>query len=275
MGYSLLQSQTAMPLIFKMRASSDHIAALTGAAPTVVISKNGGNFGSPSGAVTEIGNGWYKVAGNATDTATLGPIALYATAASGDPADEEFEVVAYNPQAATNLGLTNLDAASSTLATSAALTAVSSSLSTVGTNVSTVLSRIGSFTGSGLNTILGFFRALANKTAALTPSDLTSGGSTFDNTTDSLEAQQEHIGSPSQTGEAATALATTTYAEPASVPAATSSLKDKIGWLMMLGRNPRTQTSSTETVLADNGITTVGTSTKSDDGTTFTRGKYS
>jgi hypothetical protein len=70
-------------------------------------------------------------------------------------------------------------------------------------------------------------------------------------------------------------LVTDTHAEPASVPAATSSLKDKIGWLFMLGRNKRTQTSSTENVRNDADSATIGTSTKSDDGTTFTRGKYS
>lgn len=51
-------------------------------------------------------------------------------------------------------------------------------------NSTTILSRIGSFTGSGVNTILGFFKALMSKTAS-TPSDV---GGTFSAATDSTEA---------------------------------------------------------------------------------------
>lgn len=97
MGYLLQQSSTTRPLLFLMVQSSDHINPLTGASPTVTLSKNGASFASPAGAVTEIANGWYKVAGNATDTGTTGPLLLHATAASGDPCDMEFEVVAFNP----------------------------------------------------------------------------------------------------------------------------------------------------------------------------------
>lgn len=109
--YQLKQSSTARPLLFMMVDSSDHVSGKTGLSPTVTISKNGGSFASPSGAVTEIANGWYKVAGNATDTGTLGPLLLHATGAGADPTDAEYDVVAYDPHSATNLGLSNLDAA--------------------------------------------------------------------------------------------------------------------------------------------------------------------
>lgn len=108
MSYMIQQSTTTWELLFLMVQSSDHITGLTGASPTVTIRKSGGAFASPSGAVTEIANGWYKVAGNATDTNTLGPLLLHATAASGDPTDTSFEVVAFNPQDAVHLGLTAL-----------------------------------------------------------------------------------------------------------------------------------------------------------------------
>lgn len=49
--------------------------------------------------------------------------------------------------------------------------------------------RLGSFTGSGDNTVLGFLKALASKTANL-PSDI---GGTFDPSTDSLEAIEDGI----------------------------------------------------------------------------------
>lgn len=109
MAYDILQSSTQAALLFYLVQSSDHITGLTGASPTVTLSKNGAAFASPSGAVTEISSGWYKVAGNATDTGTLGPLALHATAASADPCDILVaNIVSYNPQDAVHLGLTCL-----------------------------------------------------------------------------------------------------------------------------------------------------------------------
>lgn len=70
-------------------------------------------------------------------------------------------------------------------------------------------------------------------------------------------------------------LQTDTFAELAAPPAATSSLKDKITWLFMYARNKVTQTSSQRKVYRDDGTTVAGTSTTSDDGTTFTKGEDS
>jgi hypothetical protein len=98
MGYEIKQGQTAQPLVFLLVSSTDHISGLTGATPAVTLSKNGGAFASPAGSVTEIGNGWYKVAGNAADSGTLGPLLLHATATGADPVDDRYEVVAYDPQ---------------------------------------------------------------------------------------------------------------------------------------------------------------------------------
>jgi hypothetical protein len=112
MAYQLKQNQSADPLLFLMLDASDHISPKTGLTPTVVLGKAGAAFAAPSGAVSEIGNGWYKVAGNATDTNTLGPLVLHATATGADPTDKEFEVVAYDPRSATNLGLSALPTAS-------------------------------------------------------------------------------------------------------------------------------------------------------------------
>ncbi len=102
------QSQTAQVLMFLMLDSSDHVSAKTGLSPTVTLSKNGASFASPSGAVTEVGSGWYKVAGNATDTNTLGPLVLHATGSGADPCDVVFEVVAFDPQDSVRAGLTAL-----------------------------------------------------------------------------------------------------------------------------------------------------------------------
>ncbi len=106
MGYPIKNGNTTRPLEFLLVQSSDHLTGLTGASPTVTISKNGGSFASPAGSVTEVGNGWYKVAANATDAGTSGPLLLHASATGSDPTDDRFEVVGYDPDDGTHLGLT-------------------------------------------------------------------------------------------------------------------------------------------------------------------------
>ena len=107
-SYQIRQSSTAYPLVFLMIDSTDHLSAKTGLSPTVTIRKVGGSFASPSGSVTEIANGWYQVAGNATDSGTLGPLLLHATATGADPSDTLYEVVAHDVQDAVHLGLSCL-----------------------------------------------------------------------------------------------------------------------------------------------------------------------
>jgi hypothetical protein len=53
----------------------------------------------------------------------------------------------------------------------------------------TVAVRLGAFVGSGLNTVKGYLESMMRKDASLTPSGV---GGTYDNTTDSLEAQEEN-----------------------------------------------------------------------------------
>ncbi len=106
--YDIKQSTTAQPLIFFMTDSADHLTGKTGLSPTVTIRKVGGSFASPSGSVTEIANGWYQVAGNATDSNTLGPLILHATGTGADPTDMFFVIVAYDPQDSVRQGLTGL-----------------------------------------------------------------------------------------------------------------------------------------------------------------------
>lgn len=108
----LKQSSTAKALVFFLYSSTDHVSGLTGASPTVKLGKNGGTGASPSGTVTEIDStnlpGFYKVAGNATDTNTLGALVLSATASGADQATMAFCVVAFDPDVASNLGLSAL-----------------------------------------------------------------------------------------------------------------------------------------------------------------------
>lgn len=103
------QSTTNYNLMFLMVLSSDHVSPATGLTPTVTLSKAAGAFASPAGAVSEIANGWYKVAGNATDSNTFGLLALHATGTASDPTDVIVgEVVGFNPQDAVRAGLTAL-----------------------------------------------------------------------------------------------------------------------------------------------------------------------
>lgn len=62
--------------------------------------------------------------------------------------------------------------------------------------------------------------------------------------------------------------------ELTAVPASTATLKDMIKWIFLLSRNLITQTATTTIVKANDGTTTVGTSTISDDATTASRGKF-
>jgi len=68
-------------------------------------------------------------------------------------------------------------------------------------------------------------------------------------------------------------LSVDTFAELSAPPAATSSLKDKITWLFMYARNKVTQTALARTLYRDDTTTVAGTSTTSDNGTTFTKGE--
>lgn len=91
---------TTRNLVFRAGAGSN---------PAVVLCKNGGSFGPPVGTVTEVGNGLYMVAANAADADTPGSLWLLADFGSGSAPVVEFDVVAYDPDNATSLGLSRLD----------------------------------------------------------------------------------------------------------------------------------------------------------------------
>lgn len=65
-----------------------------------------------------------------------------------------------------------------------------------------------------------------------------------------------------------------TYAEPTAVLPATASLAARLIWIACLTRNKVTQTSTTQTLKADDTTTTVAAAAVSDDGTTLTRGEW-
>jgi|GEM_PF-6664652 len=92
---ALVKQSTAYSRMFLMVQSADHLSALTGAAPAVSLSKAGAAFAAAAGVVTEVGNGFYKIAlTTADDTATLGDLAFHITATSGDATDFVDQVTA-------------------------------------------------------------------------------------------------------------------------------------------------------------------------------------
>jgi len=104
------QSSTSHPVTFLMVDDADHVTGKTGLTPAVTLSKDGGAFGAAAGAVTEIGNGWYALAGNATDRGTAGDLLIHASAAGADPVDERYLIVPWDPFDGAGLGLTDFDA---------------------------------------------------------------------------------------------------------------------------------------------------------------------
>lgn len=70
-------------------------------------------------------------------------------------------------------------------------------------------------------------------------------------------------------------LATDLFTELSTIPAASSSLKDKIVFLFMLARNKMTSSATTATLFRDDGTTTVGTSPQGELAGVFTRGEFS
>lgn len=369
------QSDTTYPLFFLMVDSTDHVTGKTGLTPTVTLSKNGGAFASASGSVSEVGNGLYKVAGNATDSNTVGELWLHATATGADPTDTSYTVVAYDPFDSVRLGLTalpNVVAAGNgglptvnasnevkaivyayntgmtplqptvsgrtldvTLTGAAGIDwgnvenpTTSNNLS--GTNIATnqaVLITYGTGTGQ-LNVTSGVVKAdVSAYSSGMTPLQPTVAGRTLDVTaTGAAGLDWGNIENPTTTvglsgttvgvttvagdssgvttlltripsaltitsgsvnvnslgstaksevnAEVLDVLTVDTFAEPGSVPSATATLKDKIGWMQSLSRNKITQTSTTQTLRNDGDSGNISQSTVSDDGTTFTRGKF-
>jgi len=82
-----LKQSNAYTRMFLMVQSGDHTTPATGLTVTVTLSKAGGAFAAAGGTVTEVANGWYKIALTTTDTGTLGDLAYHCTATGADPTD--------------------------------------------------------------------------------------------------------------------------------------------------------------------------------------------
>ncbi len=121
---------TSRPFLVLMVDATDHVTAETGLTLTVTRSKNGGSFGAWGGSSAEIANGIYSLTPAAGDVDTQGELAIHVTGTGASPSDLMAQIVAFDPHAVAGLGLTNLDVASSTLATAANLATVAGYLDT-------------------------------------------------------------------------------------------------------------------------------------------------
>jgi hypothetical protein len=127
------KDSTAYPVPFFVTSTADHITGKTGLTPVITISKNGTTaLSAASGAITEIGSGWYAWAGSSADRNTLGALVAHVSSSANDPADFSIDILAIDPFDA-NLSLTNLDAAVSSRAASGVSVTVSSPTASDGT----------------------------------------------------------------------------------------------------------------------------------------------
>lgn len=89
----LLKLSTARSVVAFMADASDHVTGKTGLTLTITASKDGAAFASITPTVTELVNGWYKLALTASHTDTLGDLALHVTGSGADPSDLVRQVV--------------------------------------------------------------------------------------------------------------------------------------------------------------------------------------
>lgn len=130
---------------FKMISSTDHLSLKTAASPVVNISKAGAAFGAAAGTVTEVANGWYKVALTTADTGTAGDLSFYITGTGADDTDFVDQVV--DPTVA-NLGVNTVNINNVAAATPGASGGILISGSNAGTTTLAALTVTGTFTVS-------------------------------------------------------------------------------------------------------------------------------
>jgi len=98
---------------FVLVQSLDHIAGLTGATPTVRLTKAGVGTSIAGGVVSEVdaafAPGLYKIALTTTDTNTIGDLAFAITATNADPNNFVDQIVTATPSFPTNFSSLAID----------------------------------------------------------------------------------------------------------------------------------------------------------------------
>ncbi len=206
-----------------------------------------------SGGATNISNGVYHATLDATDTSAAGLLEVYVHVAGALSVKAAFDVLTATAYDAKYTGTYNNFDASSDAVANVTLTATT----TTNTDMRGTDSAA---TAANLATVDSNVDSILVDTGTTIPAQITA--------LNDVSAAQVNA-------EMVDVLTVDTFAEPSSVPSSTSSIKDKLSWLFMLGRNKITQTSTVQTVRNDGDTSTVATSNVSDDGSTTTRDKYS
>lgn len=253
--------------------ATSHITGKTGVTPTAYISKNGAGFAAVAGSITELSYGWYKLTPTTVDTNTLGPLALHVTGTGCDPVDALYQIVAFDPEDATSLGLSRIDSAIGSVPTNVwaagtrTLTSISQTVTAVlttaeHTNVATDV-RTG-LTAQGYTTTRAPY--LDYLDAAV------SSRSTFSGTlgTDAITAASV---STAAANKISSNLLGTVVTNPTVAPT-TYTVDSILGWLLAITKFKREQTTSTENLYRDDTVTLLATSSKYDSGSVFTRSEY-
>lgn len=89
----LLKQSTARSAVILMVGAADHVTGLASLTLTLTASKDGAAFASIAPTVTDLGNGFYKLALTTAHTDTLGDLALHITGTAADPTDLIYQVV--------------------------------------------------------------------------------------------------------------------------------------------------------------------------------------
>ena len=172
------------------------------------------------------------------------------------------------------LANTNLDAAVSSRASSAALSTVQADTDDIQTRLPAVL------VGGRIDASVGAIAANAVTAAAIATDAITAdkiaAAAITVSEAPNLDAAISTRATPAQVNtEVLDVLNTDTFAEPGQgAPAATNTLVNKISFLYKYLRNRITSTSTTISVYNDDAVTVDHKSTHSDNGTTYDRGEF-
>ena len=100
-----LKVSTARSIYVFMSDSTNRAVGKAGLTLTITAGKNGGALSSISPTVNDRSNGIYEIQLTGSHLDTLGDFALYITATGADVLPLFFEIVAYDPQSSTNMGM--------------------------------------------------------------------------------------------------------------------------------------------------------------------------
>ena len=145
-------------------------------------------------------------------------------------------------------------------------------------SVGSVVGAVGSVTGNVGGNVVGSVGSVAAAVTVGTNNDKTgyTVSTVSDKTgyalTSAYDAAQT-AASPADVQTSVDAALDAAGTELSAVPSTTGSLREKLTWLFQYFRNRRTVTATTETLYKEDAATSLGTSTISDNGTTFDKGE--